>query len=159
MKPYFGGKLFDSKESPFKKELTVIQCLEYAINRPGVIAVCPGIESIKELDELLLYFTASLEEKDYSVINTLAVEKNLGVCVYCKHCQPCPVGIDIGLVNKYYDLALVGDLMAKNHYSKLKINASACISCGHCNNRCPFKVKQQERIQEIKKYFKIKFIK
>ena len=25
--------------------------------------------------------------------------------------------------------------------------------CGHCNSRCPFGVKQQERMQEIREYF------
>lgn len=25
--------------------------------------------------------------------------------------------------------------------------------CGHCNSRCPFQVKQQERMEEIKDYF------
>ena len=28
-----------------------------------------------------------------------------GNCVYCSHCQPCPVGIDIAAVNKYLDIA------------------------------------------------------
>lgn len=25
-----------------------------------------------------------------------------GNCVYCSHCQPCPAGIDVGLVSKYF---------------------------------------------------------
>jgi len=28
-----------------------------------------------------------------------------GNCVYCEHCQPCPVDIDIATVNKYLDIA------------------------------------------------------
>ena len=27
-----------------------------------------------------------------------------GACVYCNHCAPCPAGLNIGLINKYYDL-------------------------------------------------------
>ncbi len=50
-----------------------------------------------------------------------------GNCVYCNHCQPCPVGIDIGLVNKYYDLAKAGDKLAQNHYDKLSIKADVCL--------------------------------
>lgn len=38
--------------------------------------------------------------------------KEQGSCVYCNHYKPCPVSIDIGLVNKYYDLARNGDPMA-----------------------------------------------
>ena len=63
------------------------------------------------------------------------------------------MGIDIGLVNKYYDLALAGDEMAKEHYNTLEINASACIQCGHCDSRCPFSVNQSERMKEIDEYF------
>ncbi|MBR4485123.1 MAG: 4Fe-4S dicluster domain-containing protein, partial [Erysipelotrichaceae bacterium] len=73
-------------------------------------------------------------------------------CVYCNHCKPCPAGIDIGLVNKYYDLAMAGDRMAVEHYKTLEINADACIGCGHCDSRCPFNVKQSEKMQEIKEY-------
>ena len=75
-----------------------------------------------------------------------------GKCVYCNHCKPCPVGIDIGLVNKYYDLAKAGDAMAIEHYRTLEKNADDCVGCGHCDSRCPFSVKQSERMQEIKTY-------
>lgn len=53
----------------------------------------------------------------------------------------------------FFDLSLAGDKMAHDHCRKLKVNADACISCGHCNRRCPFKVKQQERMNKISKYF------
>ena len=76
-----------------------------------------------------------------------------GTCVYCNHCQPCPAGIDIGLVNKYYDLALAGDDIAANHYTKLGVNADACLKCGHCEERCPFRVKQMSRMRAIDEYF------
>lgn len=43
--------------------------------------------------------------------------------------------------------------MAKEHYLSLAKTAADCIGCGHCNSRCPFGVKQQERMQEIREYF------
>lgn len=43
--------------------------------------------------------------------------------------------------------------MAANHYEKLKVKASACVKCGHCDKRCPFKVKQQQKMQQIDAYF------
>ncbi len=62
-------------------------------------------------------------------------------------------GDDVGLVNKYYDLALAGDAMAANHYEKLRVKADACIGCGHCDKRCPFHTAQSERMKEIAAYF------
>ena len=46
-----------------------------------------------------------------------------GRCVYCKHCHPCPAGLDIALINKYYDLAMQGDNPAKEHYLTLEKRA------------------------------------
>lgn len=97
------------------------------------------------------------QERDYSVISSFTPPAARGSCVYCNHCRPCPAGIDIGLVNKYYDLALAGDEIAANHYTKLAVSAGACIGCGHCDRRCPFSVKQQERMKKIAKYFEEKF--
>ena len=46
-----------------------------------------------------------------------------------------------------------GDALAASHYGKLSVNASACISCGHCAARCPFGVDQPSRMEEIARYF------
>ena len=72
--------------------------------------------------------------------------------MYCNHCKPCPMGIDVGLVNKYYDLARAGDAMAAEHYRTLEKNASDCVGCGHCDSRCPFSVNQSERMAQIREY-------
>ena len=82
-----------------------------------------------------------------------AVISILKTCVYCNHCQPCPAGLDVGLINKYYDLARSGDMLAKSHYKNLSVKGDACIGCGHCSRRCPFHVDQAARMQEITAYF------
>ena len=153
MKPFHGGQLLDGKTSPFGKPLTKNQCIQYALDRPAVLSVVPGVRNLADLSELLKYPESDKKDNDYSVIAGFTPESAAGRCVYCNHCQPCPAGIDIGLVNKYYDLSLAGDRMAENHYSKLKINASACLECGHCVRRCPFSVDQQNRMKEIADYF------
>ncbi|MBQ4578255.1 MAG: aldo/keto reductase [Clostridia bacterium] len=153
MKPFFGGKLLTDAESPFGKALSHAQCLQYAIDRPGVLSAVPGVRGMEDLKVLLGFLTASDEEKDYSVIGTFEAESIRGSCVYCGHCKPCPVGINVGLVNKYYDLARVGDGLAVGHYDKLSVKASACIGCGHCDSRCPFGVRQSARMGEIARWF------
>ena len=75
------------------------------------------------------------------------------MCVYCNHCQPCPVGLDVGLINKYYDLARAGDQLARDHYANLEKHAGDCVQCGHCDRRCPFHVEQTGRMKEIAAYF------
>ena len=153
MKPFFAGRLLSADQSPFGAALTRSQCLQYAIDRPGALVVVPGVQTMEHLDQILEFLTATDEEKDYSVIGTFTADTVTGTCVYCNHCQPCPAGIDIGLVNKYYDLALAGDTIAVNHYTKLSVNADACLHCGHCESRCPFGVKQESRMETIARYF------
>lgn len=153
MKPFHGGKLLSAERSPFKSALSAYSCLQYVLDRPGVICAVPGITTVTELDSLTGFYTASDKEKDYSVIGDFTTEKVRGSCVYCNHCRPCPAGIDIGLVNKYYDLSVIGDNIASGHYFKLSVNADACIGCGHCDIRCPFGVNQSKRIKEISGYF------
>lgn len=53
----------------------------------------------------------------------------------------------------YYDLAKIGDGMAREHYLALSLHAGDCIGCGHCNSRCPFSVDQVSRMQEIRAFF------
>lgn len=153
MKPFNAGQLLDSKQSPFRQALTPVQCIQYALDRPGVLTVLGGPGNIAQLKEILHYLDATLDERDYSLISSLTPDESMGKCVYCKHCHPCPAGLDIGLINKYYDLARQGDTLAVEHYLTLTKTAADCIGCGHCNSRCPFQVKQQERMEEIKKYF------
>ena len=153
MKPFCGGQLLDAARPPFGKALTKAQCIQYALDKPGVLTVLPGYGSEQELREVLDFFDTSAEERDYSCISAFTPEDSKGKCVYCKHCQPCPVGLDIGLINKYYDLARLGDGLAKEHYLTLEHRAEDCVGCGHCDSRCPFHVAQSARMQEIQAYF------
>ena len=153
MKPFCGGQLLDEKTSPFGVAMSRYQCIQYALDRPAVLAVVPGVRNLEDLNALLGFAEASENEKDYSIIGQFTPAAAEGHCVYCNHCQPCPAGIDVGLVNKYYDLALAGDKMAAEHYDKLRVKANACVGCGHCDARCPFHTAQSARMREIAKYF------
>lgn len=153
MKPFNAGQLLSAKQSPFHQAMTTAQCIQYALDKPGVLTVLGGPGNKEQLKEILSYFNTTKEERDYSMISTITPDESIGKCVYCKHCHPCPAGLDIGLINKYYDLAIQGDTLAKEHYLTLEKTAGDCIQCGHCNHRCPFKVEQMERMKEIKNYF------
>ena len=153
MKAFRGGQLLDARTSPFRKALTEYQCIQYALDKPGVVTVLPGIRGKADLQRILGFCNAKPEEKDYSVIATFAPQDAKGVCVYCNHCEPCPAGLNIGLINKYYDLAKAGDHLAYDHYKKLEVKADQCVGCGHCNSRCPFHVDQMARMREISAYF------
>lgn len=104
---------------------------------------------MQDVKDVLAYLDADEKERDYSMISCFTPESSAGTCVYCSH----PAGIDIALVNKYYDLARLGDSLAREHYLSLEKNASDCIGCAHCDKRCPFHVDQSARMKEIRAYF------
>ena len=153
MKPFCGGQLLDAKQSPFKTALSRYQCLQYALDKPGVVTVLPGFGSVAEMQDALAFFDSPREERDYSILSSFAPADAMNKCVYCQHCHPCPMDLDIALINKYYDLNRQGDALAREHYLTLEKTASDCVQCGHCNDRCPFHVDQMARMREIQTWF------
>lgn len=153
MKPFCAGKLLSADTSPYKQALSHYQCMQYALDRPGVLTVLPGVQTMADVEKVLGFATASAGEKDYSALGSMTADWSGDTCVYCNHCQPCPAGIDVGLVNKYYDLARMGDSLAADHYARLSVRADSCLHCGHCDRTCPFRVRQSEHMDEIAAYF------
>lgn len=161
MKCYEGGRLFNAQASPFGVALTPVQCLHYALTRPGVAAVMVGYDTTEHVDEAVHYEDATDEEKDFATVLANAPYHAVsGQCTYCGHCAPCPKKIDIAMVNKLYDLAAIqpsvpGSL--REHYKALNANADDCISCGGCEKRCPFGVAIVEKMAKAKDLFSKKY--
>ena len=99
MKAFAGGQLLDAKLSPFGQALSKIQCIQYALDKPGVITVLPGFRNPDDLNEVLGYLNATKQERDYSVIGNFAPTDAAGRYVYCSHCHLCPKGLDIATVS------------------------------------------------------------
>ena len=159
MKPYAGGRLFDEKRSPFGVALTPVQCIHYCLTRPAVASVMAGYDTPEQVEAAVAYETASQEEKDYAGILANAPRHTFGQgeCTYCGHCKPCPVEIDIAMVNKYYDLATMQEEVpatVKAHYEALEHHADQCIGCHSCESRCPFGVKIADRMVKTAELFR-----
>lgn len=159
MKPYAGGRLFDAARSPFGTALTPVQCIHYCLTRPGVAAVMAGYDTPEQVEQAVAYETASDEEKNYAAVLARAPRHTFGQaeCTYCGHCRPCPAHIDIAMVNKYYDLAVMQPEIpatVRAHYLALDRRADACIGCGSCETRCPFGVKIVRRMEQAAALFR-----
>jgi len=152
MKGYAGGRLLDAAHSPFGVALTPVQCIHYVLTRPAVAAIMVGFDSPDHVRQAVAYENATDEEKDYaSVLAKAPRHAYSGQCTYCGHCKPCPMEIDIAMVNKYYDLATMQPAVpasVKSHYKALEHTAADCIGCGGCETRCPFHVQIVERMQK-----------
>ena len=157
MKGYFGGALLDKDRSPFGVAFTPAQLIHYALTRPGVSSILCGYDTKEQVDEAVYYENASYDEKDYaSVIANAPLHSYSGQCTYCGHCKPCPVDIDIAMVNKFYDLATAQSSIPESvsqHYKALKHTASECLGCKGCEDRCPFGVKVADRMKQTAELF------
>ncbi|MBQ4159209.1 MAG: aldo/keto reductase [Clostridia bacterium] len=157
MKGYAGGRLFDAKFSPFQTALTPVQCLHYCLTRPAVASVMVGYDTPEHVDEACAYESAGMEEKDYASVLANAPRHSFhGQCTYCGHCAPCPAEIDIAMVNKLYDLAVMQPSLPdslRDHYRSLSVPASACIGCKGCEERCPFGVQVSGRMEKAAALF------
>ena len=157
MKPYAGGRLFDEKRSPFGVALTPVQCIHYCLTRPAVAAVMCGYDTPEHVDAAAAYETAADAEKDYASVLANAPKHTYGgECTYCGHCKPCPMDIDIAMVNKLYDLATMQKEVpasVREHYNNLEHHADECVSCLGCESRCPFGVKVASRMTKTAELF------
>ena len=144
MKTLGGGKLISAEHTPFAKPLTVGQCIHYALTRPAVASVLLGCQSRSHIKDAVSYLTENAADLDYSKTISEFSKDFRGSCVYCNHCLPCPAEIDIAMVTKCLDIAIM-DIDAANmgigqHYRSLNAFGSDCIECGNCQPKCPFGV-------------------
>ena len=164
MKSLGAGKLLSPDHTPFAKPLTVAQCIHYALTRPGVASALVGYGSVEEVEAAVAYLEASDAERDYTEAVSSFREDGRGgfkgSCVYCNHCLPCPANIDIAAVNKYLDIALLNEQdeqkippSVRQHYHSLGAHASDCVSCGSCEQRCPFSVSVMDRMKQAATLF------
>ena len=157
MKAFSGGALLSAERSPAHVALTPVQCIHYALTRPSVSSVMCGAFSVKELEECVAYEDASDAEKDYAeAFSKMPKITWQGSCMYCGHCAPCPVGIDVANVTKFLDLCVPGKDVpetVREHYMALPHRASECIACGACESRCPFQVKIRENMKKAAEVF------
>jgi predicted aldo/keto reductase-like oxidoreductase len=120
-----------------------------------------GFGSVADLETDAAYCDSSEEERDYASVLATAPRNNAsGLCTYCGHCAPCPVGISVAQVNKFYDLAEAqiskgGAVppLVRDHYLALDRHADECVGCGGCESRCPFGVGVIDRMAKAAELF------
>jgi predicted aldo/keto reductase-like oxidoreductase len=159
MKTLGAGKLLSPQHTPFTRPLTAAQCIHYALTRPAVASVLVGCANREQVLEAAGYLNASEDERDFSGVIRESRGGFKGNCVYCNHCLPCPVEINIADVNKYLDIAVLDEKNISqgvvSHYRALSHHASECVACGNCEGRCPFSVPVIQNMQKAAALFSI----
>jgi len=175
MGPVGGGRLAgedlheDMKEwlTPGRKNYVDL-AFKFVYNNPDVCVALSGMGSDEMLDDNLAL--ASLDDydklnaKETESINSIATRfKELcdNLCTQCKYCEPCPNEVNISFIfSALQRYQIYGQHeMAKYYYSIIGkmpwaagANASACVECGECLEKCPQKI---EIIDQLKKSHEI----
>jgi predicted aldo/keto reductase-like oxidoreductase len=127
--------------------------LRYAASLPGVQVVLSGMSSPEQLNDNLKTFSplVPLTAGEYGVIDRALVEyRKAGTvqCTGCRYCMNCPEGVDIpknlmvynNYMRKLHDKHQMAKFWFDMEYELLKSagqQASLCISCGKCIDKCP----------------------
>ncbi|MDR2910271.1 MAG: aldo/keto reductase [Bacteroidales bacterium] len=127
--------------------------LRYAASLQGVQVVLSGMSSPEQLNDNLKTFSplVPLTANEYSVVSRALMEyRKAGTvqCTGCRYCMNCPEGVDIpknlAVYNNYtrnlHEKHPMCKFLFDMEYGLLKAagqQASLCVSCGKCTNKCP----------------------
>ncbi len=125
--------------------------LRFVLSNPNVTCAMSGMGNMQMVEENMA--TASRKEplspEELDSIRQ-AVQQNEELaqlyCTGCNYCQPCPQGVaipDIFAAMNYHRVWGLTEL-AKRRYAHLgpnnkdgKMDATACVECGECEEKCP----------------------
>ena len=117
----------------------------------------PGMGDVAEVEQnaSVCNDLTPLTEAEWEEIHLLRRELGNRFCRRCGYGAPCTVGIDIPtnfvFANYLRKYGLAG--WAKDRYASLKVNASACVECGACEERCPYDLPIIEMLKKVRMDF------
>jgi predicted aldo/keto reductase-like oxidoreductase len=139
--------------------------LRFVFTNPSLHIALSGMSNLEQLEEnaVLADNAGSLNEKEKNRIEAMMNEnKRLSelYCTGCKYCMPCPQGINIPEVftmMNYHRVYGITDYAKKNYamigktpWMQFK-DASACVECGVCEDKCPQKLPIRRQLKETHK--------
>ena len=168
MGPVGGGRLGAPSEKiqgllKNKPASTAEMALRFVLANENVDMALSGMSDLKMVKEnfAVASRTGHLTEDELRHIKTMMDEnKNLAklYCTGCNYCKPCPQGIDIPYIFEIMNQYRVYDLKehAKSEYNDMRngltwiksADASKCVSCGACEEKCPQKLPIIKQLQE-----------
>ncbi|MBO6169794.1 MAG: aldo/keto reductase [Bacteroidales bacterium] len=142
---------------------------------PKVLTALSGMTYQDHLEDNLKTFCnfKPLVQEEFDLLEQIADEQSrfpLVGCTGCQYCMPCPYGINIPGVFRFYDKSVVEGTFVKGPeqqgYAKLRRRylaeynkevesvrqADHCISCGKCMHACPQHIRIPRELRRIDDY-------
>jgi len=182
MEPLRGGDLA-SLPAPLADQLTVRRpdssiaswAFRFAGSFPDVMTVLSGMSQIAHLRDNLKTYTnfESVTDDEKNLLESIArnlTEYKLIPCTGCQYCMPCPFGIDIPAIFKFYNRNLKDGTYVvsteQKNYRKARQKyladydnsierlhqADHCIKCRKCLAKCPQHIRIPDELYSIYQY-------
>lgn len=182
MEPLLGGRLA-SVPAPIAEELKSHEpgksvaswAFRFCASFPRVLTVLSGMTYMEHLQDNLenLLDLKPLTEEEKAMLDALGKKINdfpLVKCTACQYCMPCPYGIDIPGIFRFYNEQINADSYVSSkeqkHYARMRRKylleynkaiptvrqADHCIGCAKCMSHCPQRIKIPVELQRIDKY-------
>lgn len=162
MGPVAGGRLATPSEIahylPGGDSSPSAAALRFVFSNPNVDVAFSGMSAIQQVDENAQ--TASIEtplspEEKLRIEEVIAEKQKLAdlYCTGCGYCMPCPSGVNIPRVFEVMNWKRLYGLdgpAAKRYARLMKDNedASQCVECGECLEKCPQNIEIIEQLKE-----------
>jgi uncharacterized protein len=173
MEPLMGGLLGNAVPDEFVKQWDASGIkrtpaewgFRWVADFKEATVILSGVNTMEQLEEDIAIFSdvlpGSLTDKEvetYKKLKGLYQEKLKVACTGCAYCMPCPSGVDIPTVFRFYNNTFLGgeeERWKKTYRSflgKKDADASQCSECGQCQEACPQDIDIIERLKEAHEY-------
>jgi predicted aldo/keto reductase-like oxidoreductase len=176
MEPLLGGLLAENVPTDIVKkwgssgiERTPAEwAFRWLANFPEVTIILSGVSTMEQLKENIKIFEKafpnSITEKEveaFKEVKKLYEQKIKVGCTGCSYCMPCPSGVNIPGVLWQHNSAYMNDpeLLKEGYESWFchnKMDASQCIECGQCEEKCPQHIAIMDELKAAHEYLKSK---
>jgi len=156
MKPLGGGRLVvpASRRRLGDDDLNGLDALRFVLAEPHVTTVIPGMQHFAELDQNLRVARAEPPSQEWlEDARRRASLFGKDFCRGCGYCLPCEQEIPIPQILRLYSEMThltenyAAMARARATYPLIQRNATDCVECGRCEERCPYGLNIREQLR------------
>lgn len=155
----FAEDIQDKMKQAAKNRSVASWAMRYIGALPNVKVVLSGMSTEEQLEDNLATFEQfePLNTEEQKVLEQVVKDiksRQRNGCTDCKYCMPCENGVNIPknfAVWNEYAMYLNQNATKNAYFNEIKEEnrASACVSCGACEEVCPQKIPIREHLKQV----------